>query len=85
MVDENQKKVGAIWNRVSKAGEKYLFIDMEGKEFVAFVNKSKVEQKHPDLIMFESRPRETEPVQSLDKTWDNLTPKQKLELLDKRS
>jgi len=87
-MENEQKKVGAIWNRISKAGDAYLFIDMDGKEFVAFTNKSKTEQKHPDLIMYESRPRETEPEPVADpkswkETWGKLSPAERYRKLDK--
>ena len=87
-MENEQKKVGAIWNRISKAGDAYLFIDMDGKEFVAFTNKSKTEQKHPDLIMYEPRPRETEPEPVADpkswkETWGKLSPAERYRKLDK--
>ena len=56
------KDLGAIWEKVSKAGEKYLSISLEvngeKKRFVAFRNKNKREDKHPDYKIIESEPRE---------------------------
>ena len=60
------KKVGALWKRVSKAGETFvtgLFeIDGSKTSFIGFSNKNPKSDKSPDYFLFESEPMESRPV-----------------------
>ena len=58
---EKQQSVGAMWVRQSAAGNEYFFISLEGKEYVAFVNKYKEEEKHPDYRIFPQQERQAKP------------------------
>lgn len=52
------KNIGALWLKTSKAGKKYLqgTIDTEkGKiKIILFKNNTKKEDKHPDYFIFRS-------------------------------
>ena len=60
-MSEKKESVGAIWVRQSAAGNEYFFISLEGKEYVAFVNKYKEEEKHPDYRIFPQQERQAKP------------------------
>jgi len=59
-------KLGALWVRTSKAGNKFMSgqIEIEGQktDLIIFKNKNKKTEKHPDLIIYLSEPREPRPV-----------------------
>lgn len=57
------QKIGAIWVREDKKGETYFSGEIEdangGKiPFVAFTNRYKKEDKHPDFMVYYKEPRE---------------------------
>jgi len=60
MSTEQQKSIGAIWERDGKGGP-YLSgeIEIDGQKvrFVAFRNRHKKEQKHPDWRILPSQER----------------------------
>lgn len=61
MAETNSNKVGAVWVRKSKtSGNQYLSMQLEldGKKYnlSAFKNKNKVEDKHPNFLVFPSNP-----------------------------
>jgi len=61
MATENGKytEVGAAWKRESKKGTKYLSVsitkDIPAGKYVAFVNKFKKQDNHPDFRIYEDR------------------------------
>jgi len=47
------KKIGAMWFRKSKNGNEYFSIQLDSKQkYIAFKNKNKKEDKHPDWIIY---------------------------------
>jgi hypothetical protein len=53
--------VGAIWERVSKNGKRYLSIKVGESEYVAFQNDKGDNPKRPDFKIFASKPRDEQP------------------------
>lgn len=46
--------VGGLWIKKSKAGREYFSIQVEGKNYVAFLNEYRKESKHPHYRIFVS-------------------------------
>ena len=61
-MEAKQKSIGGLWSYTSKAGENYISgnIEIDGKKhrFVAFKNKYKKEEKHPDCQIYPERNKE---------------------------
>jgi hypothetical protein len=57
MPDKNDK-LGALWVKSGPKGE-YFTGQIGEQKIVVFQNGFKTEEKHPDWIIFKSRPRET--------------------------
>lgn len=70
MANEKRRSCGGIWNRTSKAGNNYKYIkidpDCTHREFVAFPNQYKEEDKHPDYKVY---PSENRPSRREDDEW----------------
>ena len=49
-------KIGALWSRSGPKGE-YLTGEVNGVKVVIFPNGYKQDEKHPDLIVYKSKPR----------------------------
>lgn len=64
MAEEKERSIGGIW-RNSAGDKEYLSIqlDIDGvkHKLVAFKNKFKKEDKHPDFSVFISRPKGSSP------------------------
>lgn len=57
------QKIGAIWVRENKTGETYFSGEVEDANgtkipFIAFENKFKKTDKHPDFVVYYKEPRE---------------------------
>jgi len=50
----------AGWERTSKSGVDYLALDIDKEKYVAFKNKYKKEDKHPDYNVLKSTPFKNE-------------------------
>ena len=50
------KNVGGLWIRTSKNGKEYLFIRINGVDYVAFENTNKANDKAPDYSIQASNP-----------------------------
>jgi len=53
---EKNSKIGALWLKDSK-GQQYFSGEVNGEPIVVFLNGYKNERKHPDWIIYKSRPR----------------------------
>lgn len=51
-----KKPSGAIWEKMSKKGQPFFSIDIEGRKFVAFVNNKKTLDAHPSYYLYPSNP-----------------------------
>ena len=79
MAFSKEDEAGTIYENTSAAGRPYLKITINGQKFIAYRNKFKKEQKHPDWNIYIDKPRDggaarTEPVtrpgaQSSDIDW----------------
>jgi uncharacterized protein (DUF736 family) len=50
----NEKCVGGLWIRTSKSGIEYFSIQIDGKNYVAFVNQYRSKPDHPHYRIFVS-------------------------------
>ncbi len=53
----NDDKIGALWQKASAKGDYFSGI-IDGKPVVIFANGYKKETKHPDWIVYKSKPRD---------------------------
>ena len=58
MAFSKEDEAGVIYENVSAAGVPYMKITVRGQKFVAYRNKFKKEDKHPDWIVYVDKPRE---------------------------
>jgi len=49
-------KIGALWLRSSERGD-YMTGEINGVKVVIFTNGYKQDEKHPDYIVYKSKPR----------------------------
>jgi len=69
-----EDQLGALWLNESKAGKKYMSGIIGGQKVVVFKNGYKEEDKHPDYIVYKSKPRGDEPQRSEDDFEDDQIP-----------
>ena len=53
-----EDKLGALWLKRSAKGTAFMSGEIGGVRVVVFKNNRKEEEKHPDYIVYKSRPRE---------------------------
>lgn len=58
MSDQKRESIGAIWVKRSGSGAEYFSISLNGENYVAFANKYKKEDRHPDYRIFQQQPLE---------------------------
>ena len=51
-----EDKIGALWVRTSDRGD-YMTGEINGQKIVVFTNGYKQSEKHPDYVIYKSRPR----------------------------
>ena len=56
MADKTDK-IGALWLKSSSKGE-YFSGEVNGQKIVVFANGYKQSDKHPDWVIYKSKPRE---------------------------
>lgn len=59
--DWQEREIGALWKKESSNGSYYsgkLKIGNDNYEVVCFPNKHKSEDKHPDIRVYKSEPRQ---------------------------
>ena len=49
-------KIGALWVKTSERGD-YMTGEINGQKIVVFTNGYKQSDKHPDYVIYKSRPR----------------------------
>lgn len=54
---EKYQNVGAIWSNFPEGKKPYMKMELGGKEYVIFANDFKKEDKHPDYLVYNSRPK----------------------------
>lgn len=54
---DQEDKIGALWLKTSTKGTDYFSGEINGVAVVIFANTNKREDKHPDWIIYKSRPR----------------------------
>lgn len=66
MAEENQEgSIGALWARKSQNGDYFTGnVEVDGKKvsIVAFYNKNKKEEKHPDYRIYVRKPKDEVPL-----------------------
>jgi uncharacterized protein (DUF736 family) len=50
-------KLGALWQRTSAKGD-YFTGEINGVKVVVFANSYKTDEKHPDWVVWKSKPRD---------------------------
>jgi uncharacterized protein (DUF736 family) len=54
-----EKSIGALWKRTSKNNKSFFSgsVELSGKEYeiIVFANNYKKTEKHPDLLIYESK------------------------------
>jgi len=55
--DRDPNEVGALWEKMSASGVRYMSGTIDGKRIVVFENKNKRTEKHPDWKVLLSTPR----------------------------
>lgn len=51
-------KLGALWQRTSAKGVVYMTGEVGGQKIVIFANGHKETDKHPDWVIYKSKPRD---------------------------
>jgi hypothetical protein len=52
----NEDKIGALWVKSSPKGD-YMTGEINGQKIVVFTNGYKQSAKHPDYVIYKSKPR----------------------------
>jgi hypothetical protein len=52
----NEDKIGALWVQSSPRGD-YMTGEINGQKIVVFTNGYKQSAKHPDYVIYKSKPR----------------------------
>jgi hypothetical protein len=55
MPDKNEK-IGALWVKSSERGD-YMTGEINGQKIVVFTNGYKQSEKHPDYVIYKSKPK----------------------------
>lgn len=58
MAFSKEDEAGTIYENTSKAGEVYLRMTINGQRFLAYRNKFKEQDRHPDWKVYIDKPRE---------------------------
>jgi len=58
MAFSKEDEAGVIYENVSAAGVPYMKLTVRGQKFVAYRNKFKKEDKHPDWNVYVDKPRD---------------------------
>jgi len=61
MAEEKRKSVGAIWKKMTKNGEGYFSIDLDGKKYVAFRNDYMIKDTAPDYKIYPAQSSQAAP------------------------
>lgn len=61
MAFTREDEAGTIYEGKSAAGTEFLKITVNGEKFVAFRNKYKEQERHPDWKVYKDKPREQAP------------------------
>lgn len=56
---EKNEKIGALWLKTSDRGD-YFTEEINGQKVVVFPNGFKQSEKHPDWVIYKSRPRDAQ-------------------------
>lgn len=60
-MDQQNKSIGALWGKTGKSGQWFSgIVEINGvkKSIVIFANRNKIEDRHPDWVILESKPKE---------------------------
>lgn len=57
MAISKEDEAGVIYENTSKSGTPYLKITVRGQKFIAYRNKFKKEDKHPDWNVYVDKPQ----------------------------
>lgn len=58
MAFSKEDEAGVIYENVSAGGVPYMKLTVRGQKFIAYRNKFKKEDKHPDWNVYVDKPRE---------------------------
>ena len=53
---EKNEKIGALWVKASDRGD-YMTGEVNGVKVVVFTNSFKQDDKHPDYVVYKSKPK----------------------------